>query len=48
LSNGILNPAVAIAMSAAVSPALWATLVGSIVGLLYSLFEQAKPPKTQD
>jgi aquaporin Z len=49
VSNGILNPAVAMAMGVAASPALWATLVSGIVfGLLYSLFEQAKPPKTQD
>jgi aquaporin Z len=48
LSNGILNPAVAIAMGVAVSPALWATLVSGVVfALLYSLFERAKPPKTE-
>ncbi len=49
LSNGILNPAVAIAMNEALSPALWMTIISGIVfSLLYSLFERAKPPKTDD
>jgi aquaporin Z len=49
LSNGILNPAVAIAMGVAISPALWATLVSGVVfALFYSVFERAKPPKTDD
>jgi aquaporin Z len=49
VSNGILNPAVAIAMGETISPALWMTILSGIVfGLLYSLFEKAKPPKTDD
>jgi aquaporin Z len=49
LSNGILNPAVAIAMGEALSPALWITPVSGIVfGLLFSLFEKARPPKKED
>jgi aquaporin Z len=49
LSNGILNPAVAIAMGVGLSPAGWMTLISAIVfSLLYSLFERAKPPKTED
>jgi aquaporin Z len=48
LSNGILNPAVAIAMREAGSPAVWMTLISGVVfGLLFSLFERAKPPKTE-
>ncbi len=48
LSNGILNPAVAIAMSEAASPAVWMTLISGVVfGLLFSLFERARPPKTE-
>ncbi|MEJ7678677.1 MAG: aquaporin [Segetibacter sp.] len=49
LSNGILNPAVAIAMGEGSSPAVWMTVISSIVfGLLFSLFERAKPPETKD
>lgn len=49
LSNGILNPAVAIAMGEAGSPAVWITVISGIVfGLLFSLFERAKPPETKD
>jgi aquaporin Z len=49
LSDGILNPAVAIAMGKASSPALWMTLISGIAfGLLFSLFERAKPPETKD
>lgn len=48
LSSGILNPAVAIAMGEASSPAVWATVISGIVfGLLFSLFERAKPPETK-
>jgi aquaporin Z len=48
LSNGILNPAVAIAMSEASSPAVWMTLISGVVfGLLFSLFERARPPETE-
>ena len=48
LSGGILNPAVAIAMEEAGSPALWATVISGIAFAgLYSLFEQAKPPETK-
>ncbi len=48
LSNGILNPAVAIAMDEAGSPAVWATLLSGIVfGLMFSLFERARPPKKE-
>ncbi|MBD0255255.1 MAG: aquaporin [Cytophagales bacterium] len=47
LSNGILNPAVAIAMGEAASPATWMTAVsGAVFALLFSLFERARPPKT--
>jgi len=47
LSNGILNPAVAIAMGEAGSPAVWMTVVSGVVfALLFSLFEKARPPKT--
>lgn len=49
LSNGILNPAVAIAMGEAGSPAVWVTVISGVVfGLLFSLFERAKPPETKD
>jgi len=49
LSKGILNPAVAIAMNEASSPALWMTVVSGIAfGLLFSLFERARPPKTEN
>jgi aquaporin Z len=49
LSGGILNPAVAIAMGEAGSPALWMTVISGIVfGLLFSLFERARPPKTEN
>ena len=42
-SNGILNPAVAVAMSEARSPAVWATLLGGVVfALLFSLIAPAK------
>lgn len=45
-SKGILNPAVAIAMGEAGSPAVWATVVGGIVwALVFSLLERAAPPK---
>lgn len=48
LSNGILNPAVAIAMGESVSPAVWATILSGIVfGLMFSLFERARPPKKE-
>jgi aquaporin Z len=47
LSNGILNPAVAIAMGEAASPATWMTAISGVVfGLLFTLFERARPPKT--
>lgn len=43
LSNGILNPAVAIAMGEAGSPALLMTVISGIAfGLLFSLFERAE------
>lgn len=49
LSNGILNPAVAMAMNEASSPALWATVVSGVVfGFIFSLFERARPPKKDD
>lgn len=49
LSNGILNPAVAIAMGEANSPAVWMTIISGVVfGWLFSLFERAKPPETKD
>jgi aquaporin Z len=49
LSNGILNPAVAIAMGEAGSPAVYMTVISAVVfALLFSLFEQAKPPETKD
>jgi aquaporin Z len=49
LSNGILNPAVAIAMGEGLSPALWITPISGIVfGWLFSLFERARPPKAKD
>lgn len=49
LSGGILNPAVAIAMEEAGSPALWMTVVSGLVfGWVFSLFERAKPPETED
>src|SRR4028119_2043576 len=45
LSNGILNPAVAIAMGEADSPAVYMTIISGVVfALLFSLFKQAKPP----
>ena len=47
LSNGILNPAVAIAMGEAASPATWMTVISGVVfALLFTLFERAQPPKT--
>ena len=49
LSNGILNPAVAIAMGEAGSPAVYMTIISGVVfALLFSLFERAKPPETKD
>lgn len=49
LSNGILNPAVAIAMGKAGSPTVWMTVISGIVfGLMFSLFERAKPPETKN
>jgi aquaporin Z len=49
LSNGILNPAVAIAMGEGLSSALWITPISGIVfGWLFSLFERARPPKAKD
>ena len=49
LSNGILNPAVAIAMGLGSSPAVWITVISGVVfGLLFSLLERAKPPETKD
>lgn len=48
LSNGILNPAVAIAMGEAGSPAVYMTVISAVVfALLFSLFERAKPPETK-
>ena len=48
LSNGILNPAVAIAMGEAGSPAVYMTVISAVVfALLFSLFEGAKPPETK-
>lgn len=49
VSGGVLNPAVALAMGLAGSPALWATLLsGAAFGWLFSLFERAKPPAGAD
>ncbi|OGX90976.1 hypothetical protein [Hymenobacter coccineus] len=49
VSGGVLNPAVAIAMGLAGSPAVWATLLSGVAfGLLFSLFEPAKPPKVEE
>lgn len=49
LSNGILNPAVAIAMGESASPAVYMTVISGVVfGLLFSLFERAKTPETKD
>lgn len=49
LTNGILNPAVAIAMGKGGSPAVYMTVISAIVfALLFSLFERAKPPETKD
>ena len=49
LSNGILNPAVAIAMGEAGSPAVYMTVISAVAfALLFSLFEGAMPPKTKD
>jgi aquaporin Z len=49
ISNGVLNPAVAIAMGLASSPAVWAALVSAVVfSLLFSLFEGAKPPEVKE
>ena len=48
VSKGVLNPAVAIAMGLASSPALWATLLSGVAfGWLFSLFERAKPPEVK-
>jgi aquaporin Z len=48
MSKGILNPAVAIAMGEGLSPAGWITPISGIVPcLLFSLFERARPPKTE-
>lgn len=49
LSGGVLNPAVALAMGLALSPAGWATLLSGVAfGLLFSLFERARPPKVEE
>ncbi len=50
MSRGILNPAVAIAMGQALSPATWATLLSGICFcLLYKLYEvKQKPTEKKD
>lgn len=46
VSQGILNPAVAIAMGQATSPAVWAALAGGVLfALLFVLLKKATPPK---
>lgn len=49
VSHGVLNPAVAVAMGLATSPAMWATLVSAVVfSLLFSLIQQAKPAEVKE
>ena len=50
ISRGILNPAVAIAMGQALSPATWATLLSGICfSLLFMLYEvKQKPAEEED
>jgi aquaporin Z len=49
VSHGILNPAVALAMGLATSPAMWATLLSAVVfSLLFSLIQQAKPAEVKE
>lgn len=49
LSGGVLNRAVALAMGLALSPAGWATLLSGVAfGLLFSLFERARPSQVAE
>ncbi len=49
MSRGILNPAVAIAMRQALSPAMWATLLSGVVfSLLYTLYEVKQKPAEEE
>lgn len=46
ITGGVLNPAVAIAMGLATSPAVWATVVsGALFSLLFVLLKKGTPPK---
>lgn len=49
VSHGVLNPAVALAMGLATSPAMWATLLSAVAfSLLFSLIQRAKPAEVED
>ena len=49
VSHGVLNPAVALAMGLATSPAVWATLLSAgVFSLLFSVIERTKPAEVED
>ncbi|TDN40567.1 hypothetical protein A8B98_14175 [Hymenobacter sp. UV11] len=49
VSHGVLNPAVALAMGLATSPAMWATLLSAVVfSLIFSVIERTKPAEVED
>ena len=49
MTGGVLNPAIAIAMGLARSPAVWATVLsGAAFSLLYEVLKRGTPPKTSN
>lgn len=49
VSDGVLNPAVALAMGLATSPTIWATLLSALVfSLIFSVIEQTKPAEVHE
>ncbi|MDJ0366719.1 aquaporin [Hymenobacter sp. H14-R3] len=48
VSHGVLNPAVALAMGLAASPAVWATLLSAVgFSLVFSVIERTKPAEVE-
>jgi aquaporin Z len=46
VSGGVLNPAIAVAMGLATSPAVWATVISGVAfSLLFVLLKKGAPPK---
>ena len=49
VSHGVLNPAVAVMMGLASSPAVWATLLSAVAfSLLFSVIQHTKPAEVKD